>query len=36
MKLTKNSQFKLILFEPTHSDDQSEDHDDSENQTEED
>ena len=36
MKLTKNSSFKLTLFEPTHSDDQSEDYDDSENKTDKD
>jgi hypothetical protein len=33
MKLTENASFKLTLFEPDYSDDQSEDHDDSENET---
>lgn len=30
MKLTNNATFKLILFEPSYTDDESEDHDDSE------
>jgi hypothetical protein len=35
MELTKSASFKLILFEPTHTDDESEDHDYSEQETDE-